>query len=209
MFHRSDYIIFTIICLLLGVFLTRQYIASKQIKTITQPESTEVLALEVAKLTKSNSDLRYQILKLTLDLDKYQDSKEVAKKVSNELETLQIVNGEKSAPGQGVIIQIDKPLEQTQLIDLVNALKNIGTYTISINNQRITANFFIPNNYFSSPYEVKALGNKTLLESALNRKGGIIEQIAGDERDKFKILTTDDLTIPQGQPIEFKFAKIE
>ena len=98
---------------------------------------------------------------------------------------------------------------QTQIVDLVNALRNIGTYLISINNQRITANFFIPNNYFSSPYEIKALGNKTVLESALTRKGGIIEQIAGDDKSKFEITTTDNLIIPQGELIEFRFAKIE
>jgi len=209
MFKRLDYIIIGITCFLLGIFLVSQYLAGKQIKKIIQPENTEVLALEVAKLTKNNADLRHQITTLTSDLDKYQNSKEVAQKVKNELSTLQLVNGEVSTFGQGVVMRIDKPLSQTQIVDLVNALRNIGTYLISINNQRITANFFIPNNYFSSPYEIKALGNKTVLESALTRKGGIIEQIAGDDKSKFEITTTDNLIIPQGELIEFRFAKIE
>jgi uncharacterized protein YlxW (UPF0749 family) len=209
MFKRTDYIIFAIICFILGIFLVSQYFAGKQIKRISQPESSEVLALEVAKLTKSNADLRHQASILTTDLDKYQNSKEVAEKAKTELESLRLINAENSASGQGVLIKIDKQLSQAQLVDLINALKNIGTYLISVNNQRITPNYFFPNNYFSSPYEIRALGNKTILENSLNRKGGIVEQIAGDDRDKFIVEQSDSIVIPQSQPIIFKFATIE
>ena len=209
MFKRTDYLIFSILCFVLGVFLVSQYYASKQVKKIIQPENSEVIAIEVAKLTKNNAELRHQVSLLTSDLNKYQNSKEVAERTKSELESLAIINSETSASGQGVIIKIDKPLSQTQVVDLINALKNIGTYLIAVNNQRIGQSFFIPNNYFSSPYEIRALGNKTLLESSLNRRGGIVDQIAGEDKNKFVIQAADNIIIPQGQPIVFKFATIK
>ena len=80
MFKKTDYVIISIICFFLGIFLISQFYSEKAYEKIIQPENNAVLALEVAKLTKSNADLRFEVQNLTLDLDTYKNSTESRQK---------------------------------------------------------------------------------------------------------------------------------
>ena len=79
MFKKTDYIIISIILFFFGVFVISQYRASKAYLKAVAPESSATMALEVARLTKSNAGMRSQIKKLTLDLDSYRNSSESQK----------------------------------------------------------------------------------------------------------------------------------
>jgi len=211
MFKKSDYAILAVICFFFGIFVMAQYYSAKEYKSITQPQNNEVIALEVAKLTKTNADLRTEVQKLTSDLDTYRNSSESRKnayeKYLIDLTRYDTINGVKEKKGQGVKISIDGQLNLSQVIDLVNALKNIGAELISVNDTRIVINSNLTAFSGLGSCEVKAIGNSVIIKSAMERRGGIIEQIANNNLI-INVAESDDLVIPTGDAINFKYAKI-
>lgn len=211
MFKKSDKIIISIICFFLGIFLISQFYSAKEYKKVIQPENNEVLAIEVAKLTKANADLRRQVVDLTSDLDDYRTSSESRQDTYNKYladsEKFDVINGEKAKSGQGIVIQISGNLSTPQIIDLINAIKNIGSEIISINEKRLITNTNLAIFSGNDSYEIKVLGNSNLLQSAMERKGGIIEQISTKDIN-INISKSDNIEIPSGIPFNFQYAKI-
>lgn len=75
-------------------------------------------------------------------------------------------------------------VHNSDLISVVNELKNAGAEAISINDQRIVINtaincagnvITVNDQKISSPFVIKAIGNSSYMYSALTRPGGIIE----------------------------------
>lgn len=211
MFKKTDYIIISIICFFLGIFLISQYYSGKEYKAVIQPENNAVLALEVSKLTKSNADLRNEVQNLTLDLETYNNSTESRQKSYDQYlidsERLDNINGMTSKTGQGVVIQIRGNLTTPQIVDLVNAIKNIGAEIISINDKRLALNTTLDQFSNMQYYEVKVLGNSNLLKSAMERKGGIVDQITTKDIN-FVILERENIEIPAGEQLKFNYAKV-
>lgn len=211
MFKLTDYIIISVICFLLGIFLMSQYFAGKNYKKIIQPENSAVLALEVAKLTKTNADLRQEVQSLTKDLDSYRNSAD-AKQLAydqyvSDADKFNLINGNQPIEGQGIVIQINGKMSTPEIVDLINAIKNSGAGIMSLNNVRLVINSNMDQFANRNSYEVKVLGNSKLLKSALERKGGIVEQIAGKDI-KFNIVESDKVSIPSNTPIKFIYSKI-
>jgi len=92
--------------------------------------------------------------------------------------------------GPGIEINFDDKVSSTQMVDLINAIKNIGCEVIAINDQRVVLNTSISEGFFNSPTNVKAIGDKELLFQALERTGGILEQIGFG-----KVSKSDNLVI--------------
>jgi len=201
----------SIICFFLGIFLISQYFSGKKYREVTQPENNAVLALEVSKLTKSNADLRNEVQNLTLDLETYNNSTESRQKYYDQYEIdserLDNINGATSKIGQGVVLQIKGSLTAPQLVDLINAIKNIGAEIISINDKRLVLNTALSQFSGMQYYEVKVLGNSNLLKSAMERKGGIVDQITTKDIN-FVILERESIEISAGEQIRFNYAKV-
>ena len=75
-------------------------------------------------------------------------------------------------------------VHDTDILHIVNILRNAGVEAISVNDQRIVANtgiscigvvIKINEEKIGSPYVIKAIGNQDNLESAINMAGGIRE----------------------------------
>lgn len=211
MLKKTDYIILSIICFFLGIFLISQFLSVKEYKKVIQPENNAVLALEVSKLTKANADLRREAVDLTTNLEAYQSSslsqKNAYDQYSVDTERFDIINAAKAKSGQGVLIEVDGKLTTAQVVDLVNALKNIGAEIISVNNYRLALNTDLGRFDGMNKYEIKVLGNSNLLKSAIERKGGIIDQISTKDI-KFNISEQDSIDISAGQPVQLNYAKI-
>lgn len=212
MFKKIDFFIVLIICLFLGIFIVSQYQSGREYRKVIQPENNEIIAIEVAKLTKSNADLRQEVGKLTSDLDSYKNTSESGKKLYekylSDSALLDIVNGSLPKKGQGVSIKIDGSLSEAQIIDLINAIKNIGSSIMSVNGQRITIATNISDFSDQNGYSIDVLGNSKLLKSAIERKGGIIEQLSSKDI-KISISENEDISIPLSNDIlQFNYAKI-
>lgn len=211
MLKKSDYIIISIICIFLGIAIVSQFYSSKNFRTLYSTENNDVMALEIEKIAKTNDDLKTQVVKLTKDYDSYQsassDKSLLFSKFKTESEELDRVNGVTVESGQGVVIDVKGNLETAQIVDIINAIKNIGSYEISINGTRITISTSLNGSQIKSPYQIVVLGNSSVLISALNRKGGIVEQI--QNKDIVIIVTgSDQLSIPKGSEMVFKYSRI-
>ena len=79
-------------------------------------------------------------------------------------------------------------VHDSDLISIVNELKNAGAEAISINDQRVVINTSITcegnvisvnGEKISSPFIIKAIGNSSYMSSALTRPGGPIKSFTG------------------------------
>ena len=99
----------------------------------------------------------------------------------------------------------DKKISPEDLRELLNELKAAGAEAISINGQRIVYDSYIVEiggafirvngEMIVSPYEVKAIGNPTYLESGLSKKQyGYIDTKQEEGKD-VKLVRSDNIKI--------------
>lgn len=166
---------------LLGILIVWQSNSRQAFLNAQDPEQQGVVAIEVARLTDANSQLRKQLSDLTQQEYKLAsaivDRKSAEESVTKQNEQAEIVAGTSAVSGPGIIININDQLSIPQQIDILNALKNIGAEAISVNNRRVSARFSPWRAQLEAPYEIKAIGSPAALASSLDRRGGVIDQI--------------------------------
>ena len=166
-----------------------------QFKTINQTDITSLenmredeLRTEISNFKQKSEEISKQIEETNLKIAEYEETistdKEASELLEKELEQQNNLLGKNDVKGSGVIITITDTKEQKitaqDLRELLNQLKLAGAEAISINGQRIVYDSYlvdIGDTYISvngegivSPYEVKAIGNPTYLESGLSKK---------------------------------------
>jgi uncharacterized protein YlxW (UPF0749 family) len=211
MFRKTDNVIIALTCFFLGIFLVSQFGSSREYNKIIQPENNSVLALEVARLTRSNAELRQETSRLTSDLDTYKNTsinnQTIYEKYLNDNLLYDNVNGDVEAKGQGVNVKVYGALSTPQIVDLVNAIKNIGSELISINGERVTLRTSLYNFSGMKFYDINVLGNSKLLNDAMNRKGGIIEQITTKDI-RITVEEKESISLPKGDSGQLFYAKV-
>lgn len=181
MFQKKDFLMIGIVGAILGFFVIQQLYLHDRIAKTIQPENENNLALEVSELIKNNTALAQEVDDLTVQHNKLTQSAADAKTANQTLEEnlvkYKTMLGIGAVSGEGVEISFDNKLSSTQLVDLINAIKNIGAEAIQINDQRVTPNTSISDGFFNPPSKIKVIGSKELLYESLVRSGGILEQI--------------------------------
>lgn len=121
----------------------------------------------------------YQTLTKKIDIDK-------------EIKENEILMGITDVKGEGIIINIldgNDLIHQEDLIILIDELKNAGSQSISINEQRITNSTYlycdgsvilIDGEKIGNPFTIKAIGNSEVIYGALNRNKGYISTLKKD-----------------------------
>lgn len=184
-----------IISIILGLLVARQFLLSEKIKKEVNVDTSQTLAYEVSELFNSNEKLKDEIEKLSVEVEAlqktFQNTKEANETLDEKIKKYEIILGKKEIRGQGVRIKFDKKIASIQIIDLVNALKNIGAEAISINGKRLLPTGSIIEGIFSPTVTVEAIGDKEILHSSLTRSGGIIDQIGYGQ-----VTSVDDIIIP-------------
>jgi uncharacterized protein YlxW (UPF0749 family) len=158
----------------------------------------EELRTELANWKQKYEETQKQYDDVQKKIDEYKDKKEnnieTTTLIHNELEQANMLLGKTDLAGQGIEITIKEMqdydysrIEDSDLIVIVNALKNAGAEAISINEERILnmsdivdiGSSFIKINgqRILAPYVIKAIGNKAYLESSLLGNGGAAEQL--------------------------------
>ena len=183
-------IIISLMCLILTTLIFIQF------KTIKQTDITSLenmredeLRKEISTIKQKTEEINKQINETNLKIKEYQETistdKEASELLAEELEKQNNLLGKNAVEGSGVIITLTDTRAQRitseDLRELLNQLKMAGAEAISINGHRIVYDSYIVdigNTYIRingqeglvSPYEVKAIGNPTYLESGLSKK---------------------------------------
>ena len=164
------------------------------IETMREGELRTELANWKSKYEEA--DKQYQELEAKVEeyKQKRESNNETSELVMEELEEANMKLGKTNIEGQGIEITI-KPSQSEEiaaitaddLINIVNSLKSAGAEAISINDERILTmtdivdinELFIKVNgqRILSPYVIKAVGNKSYLESALIGAGGVADNL--------------------------------
>lgn len=167
----------------------------------------EELRTELANWKKMYKEAQEQYNEKTAKLAEYkekeQSTEDSSKLVEKELEQTNMYLGKTDVEGQGITIKIQDvnkqntntnqeenvdPLSAEDLLVIVDYLKLAGAEAISINGQRIinmsdivdvgsNSIIFVNQQRILAPYEIKAIGDSTKLESTLLGNGGYVEEL--------------------------------
>ena len=189
--------IFTIF-MVLGMMGMSQYSLYKKlgfVKSLSDPSGS---ALRISKMYTTNEDLKKQISELTLKRDELNSSavgsKELEQILLNEKEKYLLLSGATEVIGPGVLIKINHFLVPSQLIDFINAIKNISAEAISINGERLTPTTSISHFANQSSYTIQVVGNKDALYESITRSGGAFDLIVNGQAEKM-----DELILPKAK----------
>lgn len=191
-----------IACFALTMIMFMQFKIVKEtdiasIETMREEELREELANWKQLYKEAEEQYKTKNEKLNEYRKQQQSAEESSKIVEKELEQTNMYLGKTNVKGEGIIIKIkdiDTNNIENQGIDSISAedlliivdyLKLAGAEAISINEERIinmsdivdvtNSVIFINQQRILAPYEIKAIGDSTKLESTLLGNGGYVE----------------------------------
>lgn len=177
-----------------------------QFKTVKE---TDITAIETMREAELRTELASWKAKYDEIAIKLQDTEDKISNYRNDIENneknselleQELIETEKylgytELKGEGFIVKLDdtdyKQVESSDILSLVNELRLAGAEAISINEERVVSTteivnvdtrFIIVNGKrIVAPYEIKAIGDKKYLESAISIKGGYVDEIKAKE----------------------------
>lgn len=195
----------------------------------------EELRTELANLKEQYDVANEQYEQQRQTLEQYQQQEksdeETSKLVQEELDSVNLLLGKTNIAGEGIIITLrDRENEEGDFLiitsdilnRLVNELKLAGAEAISINDERIintsdiaTINetlILVNQQRIIGPYVIKAIGNKSYLESTLVAKEGYVNtlqrqgyDVSLETNDRIEILQYNkDITVKYMQEVKTK-----
>ena len=202
----KKYNIASVIMISLVLFIF-SFIIAAQLNTVGNTDiiSTGMREAELlAELQKAND--KYETLKEEYDksqviVEEYKTNSStndtLIASMKKELEQSKVLAGLVKVKGEGVVIilqdstDVNVSLEaglvhDTDIMSIVNELRAAGAEAISVNGQRILSTTAIRcvgptiqvnGTKIASPFHIKAIGNAKYLESALNIKGGVVDNL--------------------------------
>lgn len=206
-------------CFALTTIMCMQFKIVKQTDiTLIETMREEELRSELADYKILYKEAEEQYNEKLLKLKEYRETQEsteaVAQLVEKELQQVNMYMGNTDVQGQGIVIRIkDVKNEEIQysinvkdLLFIVDYLKLAGAEAISINEERIinmsdivsinNTIIYINQQRILEPYEIKAIGDPTKLESTLLGNGGYIEILRNLEFD-IEIKKENKIIIPK------------
>lgn len=201
-----------IICILLTSimfiqFKTVRVVANSGIGDMRESELRAELSSMKAKTDEVEATLEEnkKLLK-QYETDEKDDNKSVDL-LKKDLEKLETFVGYTDVEGKGIVITVsdgEKAVDAVDLLDLVYELRFVGAEAISINDERIVnisdivdlenKFIFVNGKRLIAPFTVKAIGDVSYLESAINIKGGYKDTLEEDGK-KVDYKTQDNVKI--------------
>ncbi len=194
-----------IVCFILCFTITLQYKSVTLNNSIKETQNNEHLAVE-EKLMNANLqiiDLQKENMQLASDIEIYRkqaaSTSDGASALKSELEKNLTLSGFTNVEGPGVTVVVadskiaDPNITNESLIvhdsdlrAIVTELYGAGAEAISINGERLIIStsircvgntIMVNNKRCASPYTLKAIGDASAMESALNMRGGIVDEL--------------------------------
>lgn len=226
-------LIFTL-SLVLGLLLISLYDSSKNIVNDDNIGERQISLIreEINKAYIEKRSLYDTINSLKSDIrvleERLENNESNHKILLDKLSSYKVLSGGVKVQGEGIIINIMEPLEVSEfygnvriadyywtILSIVSYMNSAGAEAIAINDQRYTSNTeIVPvTNYLNingkrvtAPIEIKAIGDKRTLNSAISFPSGVLEQLTSFGFE-VEVIESDDIEINAiGSLKEFKFA---
>lgn len=194
-----------VMCFVLTLAIALQYRTVKNASTIAGTNINSELKTEVLKwkerYEQTYEDLQRSEEKLEEKREAATNNNDVSSTLQKRLKTLNSLIGSIDVKGNGIIITVadnqsvtnenigvldnisNYLIHDSDLLNIVNELKNAGAEAISINDERIINTtaitcdgnvVLINGNKVSSPFQIKAIGSQETILGALQRTGGYL-----------------------------------
>ena len=233
MSKKMQYVIIGIMCFILTIGIV------VQIKTVNNNGTTvgvkqeeSELKTQVLKMKEKYENSYEKLQKTESELEKTRENatnnNEELKNLEKQIKEANVLLGLTDVKGTGASITLadgvassstlkveDLLIHNTDLLNVVNELKNAGAEAIEINGKRIVGTtaincdghvITVNGEKVTSPFTINAIGYPELL-STLNRAGGYLS-ILGDYNVKTEFKKRDKISIPKYTGImSFKYAK--
>lgn len=188
--RRTNSIIISFILMLLGIavgigFMAQQRITDTSYSSLSEAELVMLLDEtnnQVSRLQDQKAELSSQLSSIQTAADTQREVERVAKENQDAND---ILSGKVPATGPGVEITITQGGEKvpaSTLYTVIEELRNAGAEVIQIGDTRVVTSTYIidtdsgiisDGNALTSPYIIKAIGNKSNLHNAVEISGGI------------------------------------
>ena len=208
-FRRGGWLI-ALVCILIGFMIAVQFRTAQDSKGSLSQQRIEELSDRLLKTEHERDELSEELHKMqtaTGDAENTQDQAMLRYRAA--LIPL---------AGEGVIVHMDDStktvkagenpnlyvIHDDDLLRVINELRAAGAEAISVNGQRLTGiseircagpTLSVNNVRSSAPFEIRAIGDKKSLESALRMRGGVAETL-GVWGIQIDIKTSDNVYIP-------------
>ncbi len=232
---NSIYVTIAMMLFLLTVMITAQAKTISKTDSVQKRKRETELLSEITELKSEYKKLQESYEAKEKIVEEYKNTSsgnsQLISSMKDEIEMLSTIAGTKDVHGEGIVINLDdsnkKPsntvadslyiVHDADLQMIINELKAAGAEAISINDERIITNSAIRcvgpviqvnSQKIAPPFIIKAIGNAQYLESALNLKGGISDQLKDNDL-KFQIKREKNVVINKyGSTIKNKYAKL-
>ena len=195
-------------CILFGFLLSMQFKSvdiSSNALTSQQLRAEELQSL-LNKEREKNQELYEELLRGKDDLSQYRDqalqSGDYAAILADELARAELAAGFTDVVGPGLIVTMSDStknpadttadpsyyiIHDTDILQVVNELRDAGAEALSINGERLLATseircagsiVSVNNNRYAAPYVIRAIGDPAAMSSALSMRGGVIDQLS-------------------------------
>lgn len=197
-------ILVAFVCFVLCFAVTLQYKSVTKNNSLQSDRAkrNDDLQNQLINANKEIIDLKLENMQLTTDIEAYRSeaakSSDGSNALKKELDNARMMAGLTDVSGSGVTVTIadskaPSPSDEdnsayivhdSDLRDIVNELCAAGAEAVSINSERIVStssircvgNIILVNNKrCAPPFEIKAIGDSSTLESGLNIRGGVID----------------------------------
>jgi uncharacterized protein YlxW (UPF0749 family) len=178
-----------LIAVIIGIALVAQFRSQARPAELSTLPVAE-LSARIETLSGANRQLRAAIAEQTDQLEEYQSAGAQgasALEISREeLRRVRAFSGLSGVQGQGIIVRVTGSVDAIAVNDLVNELRNAGAEAIAIDATRITAGSVVVQGARSleldgvaveRSFTLTAVGDPDGLVSALQRPGGIVDQL--------------------------------
>jgi uncharacterized protein YlxW (UPF0749 family) len=189
------------------------------VKSILVDSSTEQ-ATRLNGLVDSNAALRKQIEELDAQLAQYQSgsSESSLQTLVKDLNGMKTVNGLIEVSGAGIELTLTGPLAPEEIQDVINELRNAGAEAIVLNGQRVVVSSVVYQNAggpalgevsIQPPYRLQAIGDPDTLQTAVERKGGLVPMVVANHPGlQMELQKRDKIVAPiYERKMEFRYAK--
>lgn len=194
MIRKQYSIALTATCVLLGVIIGVQANTVKQQRMTTENQRLSEVTLALNQMQAERDELLKQKETLEKTLKAQQDGS-----VDAEMEQLLAFAGLTEVSGEGVVVTMNDSstkgggdmnaylVHAEDLLAVVNELNGAGAKAVSINGQRIVGSsavtcagsiVMVNGVRVAAPFEIKAVGDASVLQSALYFPGGVVDSLS-------------------------------